>query len=122
MAYIKLELDHPLVDGEIVTFKAPCNSDVISGLKVYYDDITDSAITTTNKVFTFKDTHANNLTSIGNLFMTGAYVSVILDTTSNCAYIQNADTNGYLENKLTVLDRIKYVFGVENGIPYIEEL
>ena len=122
MAYIKLTLDHPLVDGESVTFKSPCDCNDITGLKVYYPVITDSTETSTSTVFGFKDAHRNNLTSIDNLFMTGAYIKVIHYITNNAAYIQNADTNGYLENKLSVLDRIKYVFGVENGIPYIEEL
>lgn len=103
MAYIKLTLDHPLVDGENVTFKAPCDCTEVTGLKVYYVTLTEDAETNQTKTFTFKDAHGNNLTNVGNLFTSGAYIKAILDTTSNVAYIQNADTNGYLENRLSEL-------------------
>ena len=101
MAYIKLTLDHPLVDGESVTFKAPCDSTAISGLKVYYVTLAEDSETEQSQIFTFKDAHGNNLSDIGNLFTSGAYIKVILDTTNSAAYIQNADTNKYLEDKFT---------------------
>jgi hypothetical protein len=47
-----------------------------------------------------KDTHGNNLTGLGNLFSQGAYVSVVLNTEEQVAYLQNAATNGYLEGKI----------------------
>lgn len=100
MAYIKLTLDHPIVDGESVTFKAPCDSTEVTGIKVYYVTLTETTATELSKVFTFKDAHGNNLSSIGNLFVRGAYVKVILDATNSYAYIQNADTNGYIENTM----------------------
>jgi hypothetical protein len=50
-----------------------------------------------SKVFTFKDAHKNELTGIDNLFAAGAYVKVILDVNNASAYIQNADTNAYIE-------------------------
>ena len=103
MANIKVELNHPLIDGESVTFKAPCDSTAVTGLKIYYPNITENSSTVQNKTFTFKDGHGNNLTGIGNLFTTNAYVKVILDIVNNYAYIQNADTNGYLENKFNNL-------------------
>lgn len=103
MAYIKLTLDHPLVDGENVTFKAPCDCTAVTGLKVYYVTLTEDAETAQTKTFTFKDAHGNNLTNVGNLFTSGAYIKAILDTTNGVAYIQNADTNGYLENRLSEL-------------------
>lgn len=101
MANIKLTLDHPLVDGENVTFKAPCDCTAVTGLKVYYTTLTEDSASTTSKTFTFKDAHLNDISSLGNLFVSGAYVKVILDTTNNYAYIQNADTNGYIEDKIT---------------------
>jgi uncharacterized protein YjdB len=52
-----------------------------------------------NKLFTMKDSHGNTLTGLGNLFTEGAYVHAILDTVNGFAYIQNPDTNGYLESK-----------------------
>lgn len=100
MAYIKLTLDRPIVDGETLTFKAPCDCAAVNGIKVYYKTITDSAATQTSKTFVFKDAHGNTLTGLGDLFVTGAYVSVILALATNSAYIQNSTTNGYLNKKV----------------------
>lgn len=104
MANVKVTLDYQINDGMSLTFKAPCDCTEVTGLKVYYPTITDDASTDTSKTFTFKDAHGNSLTGVGNLFTTGAYVKVILDTTNNYAYIQNADTNKYLETKLEGLN------------------
>ena len=103
MANIKVTLDHQINDGMSLTFKAPCDCTAVTGLKIYYPSLTEDTSTTTSKTFTFKDAHGNNLTSIGNLFVSGAYIKVILDTTNSAAYIQNSDTNGYLENKFSNL-------------------
>ena len=101
MALIKIELDYPLEDGMSLTFKAPCDCTAVTGLKVYYPEVTDNETTTTNKTFSFRDTHLNSLESLGNLFMSGATVKVVVDTTNAYAYIQNSDTNAYLESKIT---------------------
>lgn len=85
MATIKLTVDS-VVDGQSLTFKAPCDGAAVTG------------ITIGSTTYTFKDAHRNDLGGMGNLFLTGAYVKVVLDTTNNYAYIQNADTNKYLEN------------------------
>lgn len=100
MANVKITLDYQINDGMSLTFKAPCDCTAVTGLIVYYPTITEDASTTTSKTFTFKDAHGNDLTSIGNLFTTNAYVKVVLDTTNGVAYIQNADTNGYIENTM----------------------
>ena len=92
MANIKIELVCPLYDGMPVTFKAPCDCTEVTGLKVCYG--------TTSQTFTFRDAHGNDLTGIGNLFAEGAYVKAILDITSSYAYLQNADTNKYLEEMI----------------------
>lgn len=85
MATIKLTVDS-VVDGQSLTFKAPCDCTAVTG------------ITIGSTTYTFKDAHGNDLNGMGNLFLTGAYVKVVLDTTNHYAYIQNADTNKYLEN------------------------
>jgi hypothetical protein len=99
MANIKVTLDYPIHDGMDLTFKAPCDCTAVTGLKVYYPSLNENTSTETSKTFTFKDTHGVDLNGIGNLFMANAYVKVILDTVNNHAYIQNADTNSYLESK-----------------------
>lgn len=95
MANIKITVDGPLMDGHKITFKAPCDCTEVQYLDVLY--VKDGA--QVNKLFTMKDTHGNTLTGVGNLFKTEAYVHVILDITRNYAYLQNADTNAYLEGK-----------------------
>lgn len=99
MANIKITLDHDIVDGESVTFKAPCDCTEVTGIKVYYKVETEEGSTDANKTFTFRDAHCEALTNIGNLFKEGAYITALLDTTNNYAFIQNADTNKYLEGK-----------------------
>ena len=99
MALIKIELDYPLEDGMSLTYKAPYDDTAVTGLKVYYPQITENEITNVNTTFSFKDTHLNVLNSLGNLFMAGATVKVVVDTVNKYAFIQNADTNGYLETK-----------------------
>ena len=101
MANIKIELDYPLTDGMSLTFKAPCDNTAVTGLKVYYPEVGESGTTTTSKTFTFKDAHLNTISALGNLFSEGATVVVVVDTNNSYAFIQNADTNGYLENKAT---------------------
>lgn len=95
MANIKIDLGHPVIDGMPLSFRAPCNCTEVSGLKVSYPDGEDTAFI----VFSFADAHGNDLTGIGNLFAADAMVRVILDPKNAKAYIQNADTNAYLEAK-----------------------
>ena len=90
MANIKIELSQEIIDGQPVTFVAPCDCTAITGIKVYFPG--------GSKVFTFKDAHGNTLTGLGNLFAAGAYVKAILDVKKGFAYIQNADTNKYIED------------------------
>lgn len=101
MALIKLELDYPIENGLSVTFKAPCNCTAVTGIKVYYPSVTDNEVVTTNKTFTFRDCHLNNLNGLGNLFIAGAYVKAVLDVDNGYAFLQNSDTNGLLENRVT---------------------
>ncbi len=101
MALIKLELDYPIENGMSVTFQAPCDCTAVTGINVYYPSVTDDAITTVNKTFTFRDCHLNNLNGIGNLFMAGAYVKAVLDVDNGYAFLQNADNNGLLAGQVT---------------------
>jgi hypothetical protein len=96
MANIKITVDGPLMDGHKITFKAPCNCDVVEKLDVRYVENS----TQKSKLFTMKDSHGNDLTGLGNLFYKDAYVDVVLDPNSGSAYLQNAGTNAYLEEKL----------------------
>lgn len=97
MSQIKIDLNQTLVDGMDIKFKAPCDCTAVTGLIIYYPTESDSI---ENQSFVFKDAHGNILTGLSNLFVKDTYVKVIVDVPNGVAYIQNADTNGYLEEKL----------------------
>lgn len=101
MANIRVDVDYPIVDGQPLTFKAPCPCSEIEGLKVYYPT-KDGA--TLSMRFVFKDAHGIDLTNVKNLFDANAYVKVILNTKEHVAYLQNADTNGYLEDRFNAIE------------------
>ncbi len=112
MANIRIIVNGPLVDGHKITFKAPCNCTEIEKLDVRYIKNESQ----TSKLFSLKDTHGNDLTGIGNLFMKDAYVSVVLDTNKSVAYVQNADTNSYIEGKFEeVYDAMDGRLSLEDG-------
>lgn len=96
MAQIKIDLPTSLLDGMDIKFKAPCDCTSITGLLICYPTDGDEM---DSKSFTFRDSHGNDLTGLGNLFSAGSYVKVIVDTENGYAYLQNADTNAYLEGK-----------------------
>lgn len=102
MANIKIDVIGELVDGQNVTFQAPCDCTSVTGLKVYYIKSGEKV----SKVFTMKDAHGNSLANLNNLFAEGAYVHAILDINNNYAYMQNVDTNGYLESRLNPVDNL----------------
>lgn len=127
MANICVEIARPIEDGTILTLRAPCNCDVVEGVKVTYPTVTDDAITQTSKNFTFRDVHGKNLTGIGNLFSEGALIQVMLDVTNEGALILNADTNEYLENKFSTVTTLNNMLStgamvLVNGIHYGDEL
>lgn len=94
MANIRLDLNSHLTDGATLTFRSPADCSEVTGLIVYYRE----GATTSSRVFQFADAHGNNVGSI-DLFAANVLVKVILDTKLNRAYVQNADTNGYLERR-----------------------
>lgn len=89
MAYINVNSPCPVFHGMPITFKAPCDCTAVEGLVVAYGD--------SSYTFAFKDAHGNTLTGLGNLFMQGVLVKAILDIEGGYAYLQNADTNAYIE-------------------------
>lgn len=99
MSVIRLDCDSPILNGQTLTFKSPANCSEITGLKVYYS----VEGVETSKTFQFADAHGNNVGSI-DLFASNVFVKVILDIDSSKAYVQNADTNSYLEGKIEEKD------------------
>lgn len=115
MATIKVNLTEPLRDGMDIKFQAPCDCTAVTSLTLTYPT---EAGGTASKTVTMMDTHGNRLTGIGNLFMQGAYVKIMVDSVNGVAYLQNADTNGYLEGEFDKLRALHLDDG--NGCFYRE--
>lgn len=115
MANIKINLNRIIGDGSEAIFIAPCDCSEITGLKVHHIGVNGN---NTSTEFTFKDVHGNDLSSLDNLFAKGAYIKVILNVTDSAAYIQNADTNAYLEQRFEdiVSDTEKAIQDAIDGI------
>ena len=92
MAKIKVTSKCAIYDGMIITFKAPCDCTVVDGINVYFQN--------DKQTFFFRDAHGNDVSEIDDLFTIDTYVTVSLDTANSYAYLQNADTNAYLEEAL----------------------
>ena len=97
MANIRVDLDYTLYDGAEIKFRSPVDCSQVTGLIVYYPGADGNA---TSKEFAFADAHGNNVGDIDHLFAENVVVKVILDVTTSMAFVQNADTNAYLEAQL----------------------
>ena len=86
---IRVDLNTPIKDGTEVVFRSPVDCSQITGLIVYYNG--------ESKEFALADAHGNNVGDIDHLFAENVVVKVILDVTTSMAFVQNADTNAYLE-------------------------
>lgn len=94
---IRVDLNTPInEDGTEVVFRSPVDCSQVTGLKVYYDGVSQE--------FAFADAHGNNVGDIPHLFAENVVVKVILDVTTGMAFVQNADTNAYLEGRFDALD------------------
>lgn len=96
MANIRVDVDYKIKDGTELVFRTPCDCTEVTGLIVYY--ITEYGAA--SKEFAFADAHGENVGDIPHLFAGNAVVKVILDIVSGMAFVQNADTNAYLESQL----------------------
>lgn len=101
MANIRVDIAYTIKDGSEIIFLAPCDCSEISGLSVYHPNGDNTEIL--HSAFVFKDAHGHDLSNVDNLFTAGVYVKVILNVTNGIAYIQNADTNQYLEDRFNKL-------------------
>lgn len=97
MSNIRIDIDYTIKDGTEIKFRSPVDCSQITGLIVYYPG-SDGGIT--SKVFTLADAHGNNVGNINHLFAEDVVVKVILDVTKSMAFVQNADTNAYLESRI----------------------
>jgi hypothetical protein len=94
---IRVDLNYPIQDGTEVVFRSPVDCSQVTGLKVYYGNASQE--------FVFADAHGNNVGDIDHLFAENVVVKVILDVTTGMAFVQNADTNAYLEGRFSELEK-----------------
>lgn len=102
---IRVDLKTPIYDGTEVVFRSPVDCSQITGLVVYYNG--------ESKEFALADAHGNNVGDIPHLFAENVVVKVILDLKTNMAFVQNADTNAYIER--TFIKTINGMPPDENG-------
>lgn len=102
---LTLPIGELLYTGKQVTFQTPCASEGLTGLIV--DGVTYDLV------------NALGTQLVANSFDTGAMVSVIFDMDKRKAYVQNADTNAYLENRFEEVDK---VFVAEYGVTTYAEI
>lgn len=98
---IRVDLNTSIKDGTEVVFRSPVDCSQITGLKVYY---TGNDGNTASQEFVLADAHGNNVGDIDHLFVENVAVKVILDVTTSMAFVQNADTNAYLEGRFKSIE------------------
>lgn len=102
MANIRVDVNYTIKDGSEIVFRSPVDCTAITGLIVYYQAEDGN---TTSKEFALADAHGNNVGDVPHLFAENVVVKVILDVTSGMAFVQNADTNAYLEGRFAELEK-----------------
>lgn len=109
---IRVDLNYAIKDGTEVVFRSPVDCSQVTGLKVYSKNDGSS------KEFAFADAHGNNVGDIDHLFAENVVVKVILDVTHAMAFVQNADTNAYIES--TFIKTVNGIAPDENGNVEVE--
>ena len=94
MANIRVTVNYTIKDGSEIGFRSPVDCSAITGLVVYY--VAEDG-TASSKEFVLADAHGHNIGDIDHLFAENVVVKVILDVTHGMAFVQNADTNAYIE-------------------------
>ena len=111
---VRVDLNTPITDGMEVVFRSPVDCSQVTGLVLYYPGGSHE--------FTFADAHGNDVGEIDHLFAGNAVVKVILDLVRSMAFVQNADTNAYLEGRFqSIEDRLENGgsgYTPEKGVDY----
>lgn len=97
---IRVDLQEPIYDGKEVLFRSPVDCSEVTGLILYYPE---NGITTSRE-FAFTDAHGHDVGNIDHLFSEDVVVKVIIDLIASKAFVQNADTNAYLEGRFADLE------------------
>ena len=96
MKNIIVDMTTPIIDGAEVVFRSPVDCSQITGLILRYNG--------ESKGFAFTDAHGNDVGKVDHLFAENVVVKVILDVAHAMAFVQNADTNAYLEQRIDGVD------------------
>lgn len=115
MAILRVDVPYIIKDGSEVLFNSPCDFSKVTGLKVYY--INPQSLEEVSESFTFCDANGNDVSTLENMFSSGALVKVLLSVTEGRAFVQNAVTNSYIENKFKELEEKTLVHST-NGNKY----
>ena len=110
LANIRVDVGYTIHDGAEIKFRSPVDCSAITGLIVYYPGADGNIV---SKVFALADAHGNNVGDIDHLFAENVVVKVILDVTKGMAFVQNADTNAYLEAQLASKAPAGYGMGAQ---------
>lgn len=110
MANIRVDVNYTIKDGSKIAFRSPVDCSAITGLVVYYPAEDGTA---TSREFVLSDAHGHDVGNIDHLFAENVIVKVILDVTAGMAYVQNADTNAYIEQ--TFIKTVNGVTPDKNG-------
>ena len=97
---IRVNLIAPIYDGQELTVRTPADCTQVDGLIVYYPE----KGATLSKWFPLVDAHGNDVSEVDYLFGENAVIKVILDVTDGRAFMQNADSNTYLERRIDEVD------------------
>lgn len=114
---IIVDLNTSIKDGKEVVFRSPVDCSQVTGLKVYYREPDGS---TASQEFVLADAHGNNVGLIDHLFAENVVVKVILDVTTGMAFVQNADTNAYIER--TFIKTVNGEAPDKNGNVVVEQV
>ena len=115
---IIIDVSHKIANGDEIKFKSPVDCSEVTRLKITYINEADKSET---KLFAFADANGNDIGEVDNLFAKDSIVKVLLDFdkkiagVDGAAFVQNADTNDYLENKFADIENtyVKTVCGLE---------
>lgn len=91
MSKIKVNLPVSPVNGKQISFIAPCSSADTECLLI--DDVEYAVV----------DSDGVSVAGLENVWNSGAIVAAILNVDTHTAYIQNANTNTYLEGRFNNL-------------------
>ena len=110
---IRVDLNYPIKDGTEVVFRSPVDCSAVTGLIVYF--LGDDG-NTASQEFVLADAHGNNVGDIDHLFAENVVVKVILDVTTGMAFVQNADTNAYIERTFVKKDPEESISDLANAV------